>query len=229
MGVVSGRAIRIVAGVVAVIVVVLVLAQVLGPPIAARVVRGKVGKYGTVRSVTVKAWPAVKLAWMEADEVNVSAGELALSPEQTVALLGEAKGTETVNARAGTVDEGGLRLRNVAFAKHGTALRGEGEVSAQDVARALPAGVDVTLLASERGTVEVRVSGGLFGIGASVDAVAQAQDGKLVVRPTGLLSGLKVTLFESESVYVEGVSARALPTVPGVGVRYELSMWASLR
>ncbi|MGP0102542.1 MAG: hypothetical protein ACLPUT_13110, partial [Solirubrobacteraceae bacterium] len=102
MGVVSGRAIRIVAGAVAVIVVVLVLAQVLGPPIAARVVRGKVGKYGTVRSVTVKAWPAVKLAWMEADEVNVSAGELALSPEQTVALLGEAKGTETVNARAGT-------------------------------------------------------------------------------------------------------------------------------
>ncbi len=76
----------------------------------------------------------------------------------------------------------------------------------------------------------MRASGGLFGVGASVDAVAQAEDGKLVVRPTGLLlSALKLTVFESPSVYVEGVEARALASEPGEGARYELSMWASLR
>ncbi len=47
------------------------------------------------------------------------------------------------------------------------------------------------------------MSGGLFGVGASVDAVAQAEEGKLVARPTGLLGALKLTLFESPSVYVE--------------------------
>ena len=40
---------------------------------------------------------------------------------------------------------------------------------------------------SEEGTVEVRASGGLFGVSASVEAVAQAENGKLVARPTGLL------------------------------------------
>jgi hypothetical protein len=63
-----------------------------------------------------------------------------------------------------------------------------------------------------------------------VDAVARAEDGKLVARPSGLLlSALKLTLFESDGVYVEGVEARALGSGPGGEARYELSMWASLR
>ena len=208
---------------------VLALAQLLGPGIAAKVVRGKVQRYGTVRSVTVKAWPAVKLAWREADEVRVKAGRLKASPEQTVALLKEAKGTGTVSATAQSVEEGGLRLTDAKLEKHGSELRVQGEVSEADVRRALPEGVEVALVKSEEGTVEVRVSGGLFGVSASVDAVAQAQDGKLVVRPAGLLGALKITLFEDPSVYVEGVQAQALGSGGGEGQRYELSMWASLR
>jgi hypothetical protein len=51
-----------------------------------------------------------------------------------------------------------------------------------------------------------------------------------VARPVAFgLNVLKLTLLESESLYVEGVEARALGTVPGEGARYELSMWASLR
>ena len=49
------------------------------------------------------------------------------------------------------------------------------------------------------------------------------QDGKLVARPTGLLlSALKLTLFETASVYVEGVEARALASEPGEGARYRV-------
>lgn len=206
-----------------------VLAQLLGPGIAARVVRGKVQRYGTVKSVTVKAWPAVKLVWREADEVAVKAGRLKVSPAQTVALLMQAKGVDRLSASAESVEEGGLRLTDTRFEKHGSALRAEGVVSEEDVKRALPAGVEVALVKSEGGTVEVRVSGGLFGLGASVDAVAQAQDGKLVARPTGLLGALKLTLFESPSVYVEGVQAHAIESRPGEGARYELGMWGSLR
>ena len=217
---------RIAIGLATAIVVVVVGAQVLGPAIAARVVREKVQRYGTVRSVKVKAWPAVKLLWGEADEVRVRAGRLRVSPEQTVALLKQAGGVEKVDATAESVEEGRLELKDTKLEKRGNGLRAEGEVSAEGVKRALPEGVEVALSKSEGGTVEVRVSGGLFGVSASVEAVARAQDGKLVARPTGLLGGLKLTLFESASVYVEGVSAR---NVPGEGARYELSMWGRLR
>jgi len=223
------RAVKIAGGTAGVVVAVGVLAQLLGPAIAAKVVRGKMQRYGTVKSVTVKAWPAVKLLWREAGEVTVRAGRLKVSPEQTAALLREAKGTERVSATAESVEEGGLRLTDTKLEKHGSALRTEGQVSAEDVRRALPEGVEVALVRSEGGTVEVRVSGGLFGVSASVDAVAQAQDGKLVARPTGLLGGLKLTLFEDASVYVEGVEAHAIGGGPGERARYELEMWASLR
>lgn len=207
-----------------------VLVQLVAPGIAARVVRKKVEKYGSVNSVQVKAWPAVKLAWRHADEVRVSAGELKVSPEQAVALLKEAKGADRVQASVESVEMGGLRLTDASLEKRGSKLRAKGVVSEADVKRALPEGIEVALVKSENGTVEVRASGGPFGVSTSVDAVAQAEDGKLVARPTGLLlSALKLTVFENPSVYVEGVEARALESGSGEGARYELSMWASLR
>lgn len=212
------------------IVLVVVAAQLLGPAIAAKVVREKVEKYGTVKSVSVKAWPAVKLVWKQADEVSVQAGSLRLSKAQTLALLKEAKGTERLDTNAESVEVEGLKLTDTRFEKHGNAVRAEGVMSEEDIRRALPTGVEMTLVKSEGGTVEVRASGGLFGVSASVDAVAQAEDGKLVARPIAFpLNVLKLTLFESASVYVEGVQAKALPTAPGEGARYELSMWARLR
>ena len=42
---------------------VLALAQVLLPRIAASRISSRVGRYGTVQSVSVKAWPAVELLW----------------------------------------------------------------------------------------------------------------------------------------------------------------------
>ena len=212
------------------VVVIGVLAQLFGPAIAARVVRDKVSKYGTVDSVHVSAWPALKLLWRHADEVTVHAKRLRLRPEQTVTLLREATGTDRVSASADSVEEDGLQLTDTRFLKHGGVLRAEGAISAADVARALPAGVQVTLLGSSDGAVQVRVSGDLFGVSASVDAIAQAENGKLVARPTALLlSGLRLTLLENPHLYVRGVSARALAPGPEGGARYELAIWASLR
>ena len=221
---------RIAIGVGAAIVVLGVLAQLFAPGIAARVVRNRVEKYGSVESVEVKAWPAVKLAWGHADEVRVSAGRLKMSLGQAVSLLKGAKGVAKMQMRAKSMEMEGLRLTDANLTKHGNALRAQGVVSEEDVKRALPEGVDMAFVKSEAGTVEVRASGGLFGVGVSVDAVAQAEEGKLVARPTGLLlSELKLTAFEDPNVYVEGVEAHALGGKSGEGARYEVSMWASLR
>jgi hypothetical protein len=225
-----GRAGRIGALLAGAIVLVLVLAQLFLPGLAASRIRKRVERYGTVESVSVTAWPAVELLWGKADTVDVRAQSLALSPGQTAKLLGEARGVENMHLSAARMKEGQLMLREASFQKHGDALSGEAWTSREDVQAALGGGFEVQLLSSRDGQVEVSASGGLFGLEASVDAVAEAQEGKLVVHPLGfLLEGLKLTVFANPHVYVEGVSANAAVGPPGEGAGYRLSIWASLR
>lgn len=224
------RAVRIVIGAAVAVVAILLLAQLLLPAIAAHVIRGKVARYGTVHSVSVSAWPAIELAWRHAGTVTVQAGALRMSSAQAVGLLGESGGTATVRAHAQSIEVEGLALTDVTFAKRGTALWAQGTIDAAAIARALPPGVQVALVSSAGGSVRVRASGGLFGVSASLEAVAYARDGALVASPaTLLLSGLRITLLDEPSVHVEGVHARALAPGPGGEARYELSMWATLR
>lgn len=221
---------RVAIGAVAAVVAVLVLAQLFGPAIAARVVKGKVGRYGTVRSVSVKAWPAIELLWRHAEEVRVQAGALRLSSGQAVGLLGEGSTTAKVYAHAEAVEVDGVRLTDTTFVKDGSKLWAQGAMSAADVARALPPGVQVALVSSAEGRVRVRASGGLFGVSASIEAVAYASDGELAASPVAFpLSALKLTLLDNPQVYVEGVHARALSPGAGGEARYELSMWGRLR
>jgi hypothetical protein len=225
-----GRAGRIVVGLVGLIALVVVLAQVFLPGIAASRVRSRVGKYGTVRSVTVKAWPAVELLWGKAESVEVKAGSLSMSPAQTVKLLGEARGVRSMSLTAERVKEGPLRLQDASFQKHGNALAAQASTTRADVGAALGGGVEVQLLGSHDGQVEVSASGGLFGVKASVDAVAKPEEGKLVVHPLGfLLEGLKLTLIDNPRVYVEGVGASAVAGPSGEVAGYRLTMKASLR
>ncbi len=221
---------RIALGVLVAIVLVLVLAQLLLPGIAAERVRARVGKYGTVESVSVKAWPAVKLLWGSADSVTVRAKSLRMSPQQTVKLLGEARGVKRMSLTAESVKEGPLQLQEASYQKHGDALRGQAKTTRADVGKALGEGIEVRLKSSHDGQVQVSASGGLFGVQTSIEAVARAQEGKLVVHPLGfLLEGLKLTLIDNPRVYVEGVGASAVAGPSGEVAGYRLSIWASLR
>jgi hypothetical protein len=207
----------------------LVLAQLLLPGIAADRVRARVGKYGTVESVSVSAWPAVELLWGTVGSVKVRARSLQISPAQTAKLLWEARGVQTMSLTALSVKEGPLQLRDASFQKHGDALQGQAWTSQADVKAALGEAFEVQLQSSGGGQVEVRVGGGLFGVKASVEAVARAQEGKLVVHPLGfLLEGLRLTLFANPHVRVEGVGASAEAEPSGVAAGYRLTMRASL-
>jgi hypothetical protein len=210
-------------------VLVLVLAQVFLPGIAASRISSRVGRYGSVESVTVKAWPAVELLWGHADSVTVRARSLELSPAQTGKLLREARGVNKVDLTASAAQEGPLRLSDVGFHKQGAALSAQAQISSANVKAALPEGFDVRLLSSRAGEVEVRATGGLFGVGASVNAVAHASAGRLVASPRGfLVGGLQLTVFSEPDVHVEGVGASAISGSEGV-VSYRLTIRASLR
>jgi DUF2993 family protein len=211
------------------VLVVLGLAQVFLPKLAASKISSRVGKYGTVEHVHVSAWPAIKLLWGDADSVEVRASRLRVTPSQTAKLLAEAHGISDLDLSSLSAKEGSLALSDVSLHKNARALSAHAFVSQADVRAALPEGFGIELLRSSEGEVEVRASGGLFGVGASVNAVAQASDGKLVVHPRGLLiEALKLTLFSDPRVYIERVEAHAANGAGGVA-GYRLGIGASLR
>jgi len=205
----------------------LLLVQVFLPRIAASRISSRVARYGTVQSVSVSAWPAVKLLWGSADSVRVRAGSLALSPTQAARLLWEARGAASMDVTADSVQLGSLRLEQATLSKRGSALNAAARATETDVRAALPEGFDVRLLRSRGGEVEVRASGALFGVGASVDAVALASEGRLVAHPLGfLVEALQLTLFSDPHVYVQAVGASVDGEQPP---SYRLTMSASLR
>jgi hypothetical protein len=205
----GSRAIRIVAIAAAVLLGLLVLAQLLLPRIAASRISSRVGRYGHVEHVSVSAFPAIKLLWGDADSVDVRAGPLALTPGQAAGLLWEGRGAGRIDIGAPTVRVGSLALTDAVLRKRGAQLSAHAHASQAAVREALGSGVSVRLLGSEGGRVRVAATGSLFGVGATVAAVAESEDGKLVVHPEGLLlEGFRLTLFKDPHVHVIAVAAR---------------------
>lgn len=217
-----------------VLVALLVLAQALLPGIAASRISSRVGRYGEVQSVSVSAWPAVKLLWGDADTVNVRVMSLRISPAQTAKLLSEAGGVSRLTLTAASVREGPLQLTSASLRKRGRELAAQGTMSEAAVQAALPAGVRLRLLASASSEVRVRVSGHTSAIGllagdGAVDVLAVASGGELIARPLGAsFAGLHLTLFASPHVYVEAIGAREVPGST-LAPSYVLAMRARLR
>jgi hypothetical protein len=209
-----------------VIVLLLVLAQVFLPRIAADRISSRLSRYGHVQSVSVTAWPAVELLWGHADSVRVRARSLNLAVPQTGHVLGEARGAHDIDMSAASVRVGPLVLSDVSLQKRGAELAANAFVTDAAVSAALPPGVRVRLLRSEEGGVEVSVGGSLFGVGGEIDALAQPRDGRLVASPSEpLLRLFSLTLYEDPHVYIEGIAASA----PAAASGYRLAMQARLQ
>lgn len=210
-----------------VLVVLLVLAQLLLPRIAASRIRSRLARYGEVESVRVSAWPAIELLWGHAGSVRVRAGRLAFSPARAESLLWEARGLSSLQLSVAEAQVGPLHVQQVSFSKHGVRLQAQALASQGDLDAALPAGAGVQVLRSEAGELEMRVSGSLFGVGASLNAIARASEGRLVVQPAApLLGALQLTLFSDPHVYIEGIGASAAERDP---LLYRLQLSAQLR
>jgi hypothetical protein len=220
--------------VVAVPVLLLVLAQVFLPSLAARRVRDRVARYGTVRSVSVSAFPAVKLLWGKADTVDVDAGSLSVELSQIAALLWEARaaGSMSISAEAATLTAvpelpEGLTVDDLRMQKHGSAVSATATLTQQQLNEALPSGFHIEPTASGEGQVEARASGGLFGVQASITALVKPLEGRLVAEPRGfpLASLGTVTLFSDSRLRIESVGVRVLRDKP---LTYGLSLAATL-
>lgn len=218
---------------------VLGISQLVLPAIAARVLRDRVARYGEVQSASVTAVPAVELLWGSAESASLDAGQLSITASELVALLVESRPVRDLTVRAQEVrlldpgfGAGAVSLSDAVLQKRGEEVHVRALLTSAALQAALPAGVDVGLLAGTGGSIDVQASGELFGFSASLDARVQAVEGKVLLVPTqSLLSGLaRITLFSDPRLQVLGVSASDDPRQGGGAQNaWELSLRARLR
>jgi hypothetical protein len=220
--------------VVAAPVLVVVLAQAVLPTLAAQRVKGQVARYGTVNSVSVKAFPAIELLWGKADSVDVRAGSLSVPSNEVAKLLWESHGATdvTMSARAATLTAipslaNGITVSDVHTEKRGSAIVASASLTQQQLDEALPSGFRIEPVASGDGQIEAKASGGLFGLQASISAVVRVSEGRLITEPKGLPFGgfVTVTLFSDPHLRVQSVGLSIERSDP---LTYRLSLRGSL-
>lgn len=203
------RSILIPSLVVVFVLLALAIAQLVLPGIAEQRVRDRLRHDGTVESVKVSAFPALKLLWGSADSVKVRIRQLNVNGAETGNLLGRSHGLGDVDVSIGRLSDGLLRLNDVSLRKRGSGLTARGALATSDLRAVLPAGFDVQPVASGNGQLMLRAQASLFGLGVGVNALLVARNGALVVEPVGipLASLATLTVFSDPHVAVQGVGA----------------------
>jgi hypothetical protein len=191
--------------IVGLIVVLLVVAQLVLPGIAAQNLRDRLEKSGPVLEVQVHAFPAIELLWHQADRVVVRVGRYHSNPGHLTSLLDETADAGSLDASATELDTGLITLHDATLRKRGNQLTGSASVTPSDLQTAL-GGTIQGLRPVASGNGELTFRGTVLGITA--DATLRAQNGVLVISPdVPLLNLITLTVFKDPHVYVEGVGA----------------------
>jgi hypothetical protein len=200
---------RIIAtAIVGVVIVLLVVAQLVLPGLAAQQLRDRLDGHGTVLSVEVSAFPAIKLLWHRADRVAVRMANYRSGTGGLGSELDQTADTGSLTASIATLDTGLVTLHDVTLTKRGNQLTGSGRVTEADLRTSVPFLEDVHPIASGDGRLTLRGTAKILGLSATIDATVAAQNGDLVVAPDVPLGALAtVTVFSDPHVYVEDVSA----------------------
>jgi hypothetical protein len=197
---------------VAAVVLVLVIAQLVLPGVAAQSLRDRLSKSGHVIDVEVSAFPAIELLWHQADRVVVRMDQYRSNTGHLSSLLDEAGDVGSLDASANTLSAGLLTLRDATLRKRGDQLSGTARVSEDDLRASLPILQSVQPVASGGGQLTLRGTATLLGVTASIDATVRALEGELVVQPDVPFGGFAtISVFHDPHLLVQGVSAAGAP------------------
>ncbi len=195
-----------------VVLLVLVLAQLFLPGIAAQRLRDDLEKSGTVLEVKVSAFPAIQLLWHQADSVVVRMGSYRSGVSHLGSTLAGAVDAGTIDASAQQLEVGPLTLLGGTLRKRDSELTGAATVTESDLRSAVFFLDNVEPIASENGRLTLRGTASFLGLTATVDATVAAQNGALVVAPDVPFGGIAtLTLFSNPHVDVQSVSATTVP------------------
>lgn len=187
---------------------VLFASQVLLPRVAESRLRDELSRTGTVTSVSVHAFPALKLLFQRADSVRVRMSRARFGSGDLADELASTSRTGSLDARADEVTLGPLVVRDVRLVKKGEALTGSASLTEADLSSALPVSLGLHPVSSEGGALVLEADVGPVAVRARLSA----SDGALIIAPDGLLGGFaSVTVFSDPRVRVTGVGARSSP------------------
>lgn len=191
------------------VIILLLLAQLILPGIAAQRLHDRLSKSGRVLSVQVSAFPAIELLWHQADRVVVRMASYHSNPGHLSSLLDETADTGSLDASTSELDTGLITLRNASLRKRGNELTGSAGVTEEDLRAALGGAIQ-GLQPVASGDGQLVLQGTLLGVTAQ--ATLRAQDGKLVIQPdVPLLNLVTVTVFSDPHVQVQSVGAATAP------------------
>ena len=188
--------------------VLLVVAQLVLPGIAAQRVRDQLARSGQVLSVQVHAFPAIELLWHHADRVVIRLGRYRTRAGKLGSSLSQSGDVGSLDATASEVETGLLALHNAHLAKRGNHLTASATVTDADLHAALPILQSVTPVASSGGQLDAAGHGKPVRSDGDRPAVVHAVAGRLVVTPNVPLGGFAtITVFSNPHVAVQGVGA----------------------
>jgi hypothetical protein len=191
-----------------VIVLLLAIAQLVLPGIAAQRLRDRLARSGTVEKVEVDAFPAIELLWHHADRVVVRMRSYTSTPTALSSTLDEIGDTGSLDASTDRLNTGLLTLRDATLTKRGEELRAAATVTEADLRSSLPVLDSVQPVTSSGGELTLQGTATLLGVTATVDVTVRPQDGALVAAPDVPFGGLAtVTLFSNPRIAVQSVTA----------------------
>src|SRR5258708_35906030 len=130
------------AALVGLILVLLVVAQLVLPSLAARRLRDELSAHGRVTSVSVHAFPAVKLLWNRADSVTIKMSELHSDVRLSGDLLARAHETGKLDVRIAAATVGPLAPHHAHLLAHDAPPAARSSVTEPDLPPPLPPGLD---------------------------------------------------------------------------------------
>jgi hypothetical protein len=202
----------------------LIVAQLVLPGIAAQRLRDRLARSGTVLNVEVDAFPAVELLWHQADRVVVRMGSYRSNPATLSGNVAQVADVGALDASASQLNSGLLTLRDATLRKRGNELSASATVTEADLRSAIPILDSVQPVGSSGDRLILRGTATVLGVTATVDATVGPRNGALVVSPNVPFGALAtITLFSNPAVAVTDVSA-----VPSPG-GFALSAHARIR
>lgn len=191
------------------VIVLLAVAQLILPGIAAQRLHDRLSKSGRVLSVQISAFPAIELLWHHADRVVVRMASYHSNPGHLSSLLDETADVGSLDASSQELDTGLVTLQNARLSKRGAQLTGTAGVTEEDLRSALGGAVQ-GLQPVASGGGQLVLQGTLLGVTAQ--ATLRAQNGKLVIQPdVPLLNLVTLTVFSDPHVAVQSVGAATAP------------------
>ncbi len=198
----------------AILLAVLVVAQLVLPRFAEDRIAGDLKRFGPEPDVDVSAFPAVKLLFGSADSVTVRMDRATARPADFADELSRTGDAGELDAHAGELRIGRLIVRDARLTKDGDVLNGTATIRDADLRAALPDFVELRPAEVQTGDgVLLEGSASLLGATIRGRARVKADGGAITVAPEGIPLGALATfvVFQDARVRVLSVRARTRP------------------